>query len=353
MPANFTRRRDLFLDAGFLDPDVVLSAIAAEVSAIAPAAWDARQPAVRAALRERGAKLPHEQRRLARLVPEWLGERSGDLATALWLAREEHGEALDLPGFLFEVLESLLQASEPQALAFARFMLDVQFDWQRVYADSSLAYEFLREREPNPLVWRLLDELGRRGERLNVLELGCGIGNDAFGFLRSPLVDGYAGIDVSQEALDAFAARAAREKLRVQPTLLRGDFFSELERGHDVLLRTNVVYSYSSLHYFNSHELSRLYALVRSALLPSRGYFAFGIKGHGSVWEGQGLPLYRPDVWVNLDGQSRWFPSREALEQQLDRAGYEIRFHEMHDHWGYSELGRKDVFHFVLCSPRT
>jgi SAM-dependent methyltransferase len=352
MPANFTRRRDLFLDAGFIDPDAVLASLSKEVQAIAPGAWDARDPSVRAALRARAASLHQDQRRLARLLPEWLGARSGDLATALWLAREEHGEALDLPGFLFEVLDALLAVSEPQALAFARFMLDVEFDWQRVYRDPSLAYEFLRERDPNPLVWRLLDELERRGERLSVLELGCGIGNDAFGFLRSPLTDAYAGIDVSREALDGFAARVAKEKSRVAPRLLQGDFFTALERDPGLLAGANVVYSYSSLHYFNSHELSRLYALVRQLLPASRGYFAFGIKGRGSVWDGQGLPLYRPDVWVNFDGQSRWFPAREALQRQLDQAGYETRFHEMHEHWGYSELGRKDVFHFVLCSPR-
>jgi hypothetical protein len=144
----------------------------------------------------------------------------------------------------------------------------------------------------------------------------------------------------------------------------------------------NLVYSYSSLHYFSSGELARIHALVRRLLLdtasgraqgqpaeaaPERAgdrgaqphraprndvYFAFGIKGAGSVWEGQGLPLYRPDVWVNWDGQSRWFPSREALVRQLDRAGFELRFHELHAHWGYSEVGKKDVFHYVLCSPR-
>jgi SAM-dependent methyltransferase len=349
MPANFTRRRDLFLDAGFKDPDAVLTSLAAEVSAVAQGAWDARDPAVRSALQARVARLPPEQLRLAKLLPEWLSARAGDLATALWLAREEHGAALELPGFLFAVLLAL---PEPEALAFARFMLDVEFDWQRVYADRSLAYEFLREREPNPLVWRLLAEMEKRGERLKVLELGCGIGNDAFGFLRSPRVDAYLGIDVSQEALDGFAARAAREQLRVTPKLLQGDFFTTLTSNPQLFEGANVVYSYSSLHYFNSQELARLYALVRSLLPASRGYFAFGIKGHGSVWEGQGLPLYRPDVWVNLDGQSRWFPSREALQRQLDQAGFEIRFHEMHDHWGYSELGRRDVFHFVLCSPR-
>ena len=57
-------------------------------------------------------------------------------------------------------------------------------------------------------------------------------------------------------------------------------------------------------------------------------------------------------MWVNWDGQSRWFPSRDALSRQLDRAGYELFFHELHDHWGYSERGQRDVFHYVLASPR-
>ena len=28
---------------------------------------------------------------------------------------------------------------------------------------------------------------------------------------------------------------------------------------------------------------------------------------------GAGLPLYRPDVWVNWDGQSRWFPQKRGV----------------------------------------
>jgi hypothetical protein len=133
-----------------------------------------------------------------------------------------------------------------------------------------------------------------------------------------------------------------------------GDFVEVLEHRPGPAAGANLVYSYSSLHYFSSGELARIHALVRRLLLTSggEGFFAFAIKGAGSVWEGQGLPLYRPDVWVNWDGQSRWFPSREALDRQLDRAGFEVRFHELHDHWGYSEHGKRDVFHYVLCSPR-
>jgi SAM-dependent methyltransferase len=363
VPANFTRRRDLFLEAGFPDPDAVLAALAAEVALLAlPQAWDTGEPdrgldTLRAALAERVGRVPPEQRRLARHVPEWLSDRSGDLATALWLARAEHPADVDVPGYLLAVLDALAAAGRGRdALAYARFMLDLRFDWDRVYLEPSIAWEFLKEREPNPLVWRLLDVLSSRGDRARVLDLGCGVGNDAFGFLGSELVDGYAGVDVSTDALAAFRRRAERERPRVVPSLVQGDFLDVLEHPGEPAARSTLVYSYSSLHYFSSGELARIYALVRRLLGasagPGGGYLAFGIKGQGSVWDGQGLPLYRPDVWVNWDGQSRWFPSRDALVRQLDRAGFEVRFHELHDHWGYSELGKRDVFHYVLLSPR-
>jgi SAM-dependent methyltransferase len=399
MPANFTRRRDLFLDSGFADPDAVLSGLGRDVAALGlPAEWGTAMPAgglgaLRAALAPRLARLPEAQLRLARHVPEFVTARSGDLSTALWLARAEHGDSLDVPGFLLAVLDALAaEGREKDALAYARFMLDLRFDWARVYRDPRLAYEFTRPRDPNPLVWRLLEELGARGARLRVLELGCGVGNDAFGFLHAPIVDAYTGLDVSAEALREFEARTARERPPVRPALVRGDFVELLAAGEPPAPNVNLVYSYSSLHYFSSGELSRIYALVRQLLLertsgpaaaqpdaaaPERAgaegreatrpgtsrrsdraprsedrFFAFGIKGAGSVWEGQGLPLYRPDVWVNWDGQSRWFPSRDALDRQLDRAGFEVRFHELHSHWGYSEKGKRDVFHYVLCSPR-
>jgi SAM-dependent methyltransferase len=361
VPANFTRRRDLFLDAGFPDPDAALARLRREVASLGlPAEWETAAPAeglgaLRSVLAPRLAQVPADQLRLARHVPEFVADRSGDLAAVLWLARAEHGDALDLPGFLLAILDALAAAGrEREALAFGRFMLDLRFDWARVYRDPHLAYEFTRPRDPNPLVWRLLDELGLRGARLRVLELGCGVGNDAFGFLGAPIVEGYAGIDVSREALRAFEERWERERPPVRPALVQADFVEALSRAAPVAEGANLVYSYSSLHYFSSGELARIYGLVHRLLLsaPGDGFFAFGIKGAGSVWEGQGLPLYRPDVWINWDGQSRWFPSREALDRQLDRAGFEVRFHELHAHWGYSERGKKDVFHYVLCSPR-
>jgi SAM-dependent methyltransferase len=362
MPANYARRRDVFRDAGFADPDAILDHLAEEVRALGlspealVSATEGVLPWLRRLLSPRLERVPPEQRRLAQLVPEWISDRTGDLMTALWLPRAEHAGGFDVAGYLLGILDGLIAAGRNRdAVCYARFLLDFQFDWGDVYADPGLAYSFMKEREPNPLVWRLLDELGRRGERLRILELGCGIGNDAMAFLSSPLVEAYVGVDVSEQALAQFAERAGRAGARLRPTLLQGDFVDVLASGRPELGCVNLVYSYSSLHYFSSEELREIYGLLHWMLLrlqPAAGYLGFAIKGQGSVWEGQGLPLYRPDVWVNWDGQSRWFPSREALSRQLDAAGFEVRFHELHDHWGYSEVGRRDVFHYVLCSPR-
>lgn len=358
MPASFTRRRDLLVDAGFDDPDGSLRALVAEVEALGlrQVPLPLELGGLRSCLAPRLARVPAEQLRLARLLPAWLADRGGDLATALWLAREEHGSALDLPGFALAAWDALAAARrDAEVVAFGRFLLDLHAGWEELWRSPEVRHRFLRAREPNPLVWRLLEELAPRGGELRVLELGCGIGNDAFGFLQSPAVTSYLGVDLSQEALDAFGGRLAREPTRVSPELKRGDFLGLLRGGAAVLGAPSLVYSYSSLHYFSSAELAEIHRLVRELLRPRgpEGFFAFGIKGQGSVWDGQGLPLYRPDVWVNGDGQSRWFPGREALVRQLDRAGFEVRFHELHDHWGYSELGKRDVFHYVLCSPRS
>ena len=151
---------------------------------VAEAAPGGGLAALRAKLAPRLARVPTDQLRLAGLVPEWLGARSGDLATALWLARAEHGAALDLAGYVLGVLDALAASGrERDAAAAARFLLDLRFDWERVYADPHLAYEFLREREPEPA--RVAPPRGARtrGVRARVLELGCGVGNDAFGFL--------------------------------------------------------------------------------------------------------------------------------------------------------------------------
>jgi SAM-dependent methyltransferase len=355
MPANDARRLELLRDAGFPDPDTALNRLREDVGQLPlPGGAATEASTIRTALAERLARLPGDQARLAKLVPELIGDRSGDLATALWLARAQHGDALDLPGFALATLDALLASGrEMEGLALARFLLDGRFDWQQVYDSGTVPHEFLRPRDPNPLVWQLLDELSPY-RPLRVIELGCGIGNDALALLESPHVDRYLGIDVVPQAIEGFRRRVADAPHLTRPELVCGDF---AERLADPAVREagyNCVYAYSSLHYFASAELKRIFALVRSLLLAGgrTGFFAFGLKGTGSIWDGQGLPLYRPDVWINPDGQSRWFPSRQALAKELDAAGFEVRLHELHNHWGYSEKGKRDTFHYVVCTPR-
>lgn len=355
MPANDARRLELLHDAGFPEPVAVLKNLRKEVGALPLPGGDPQEAeTVRAALATRLSRLPAEQARLAKLIPELIVEKSGDLATALWLARAQFGQALDLPGFALAVLDAFLESGrESEGLALARFLLDGRFDWQKVYDSNTVPHEFLRPREANPLVWHVLDELVPY-RPLRVIELGCGIGNDAMAFLESPLVDRYLGIDVVPQAIETFQKRIESSPKPIAPRLVCGDFAKQLA---DPEIRDggyNCVYAYSSLHYFASAELRQIFSLVRALLFASGtpGFFAFGLKGTGSIWEGQGVPLYRPDVWINPDGQSRWFPSKAALAKELDKAGFEIRFHDLHNHWGYSEKGKRDTFHYVICSPR-
>lgn len=355
MSANDARRLELLIDAGFPDAETTLSRLREEVGRLPLPGGDPQEAeTVRSALADRIAQLPEDQGRLARLVPELIVDRSGDLATALWLARTQFGEALDLPGFALAVLDAFLASDrEAEGLALARFLLDGRFDWQKVYDTDTVPHEFLRPREPNPLVWQLLDDL-EAYQPLRVIELGCGIGNDGMALLESELVDRYLGIDVVPQAIEAFQKRVEEARPGTSHEFVCGDFAKVLGDPRVRGAGYNCVYAYSSLHYFASTELKRIFSLVRTLLLSSgpNGFFAFGLKGTGSIWDGQGVPLYRPDVWINPDGQSRWFPTKAALARELDAAGFEIRFHEMHNHWGYSEKGKRDTFHYVICSPR-
>jgi SAM-dependent methyltransferase len=330
MPANFTRRLDLFRDAGFADPQAAVEA-------------------VKALADPDPSPLPPSLARLAALCPEWLFMRQGDLATVLWLAAQEHGGTLPVRAFVQAMLaafESGGRIAEAQALR--RFLADVEFDFGHLYGEKGPAYGFFREREPNPFVFKLLEHFEGRAPGsgdLRILELGAGIGNDAVGFLGSPLVKAYVAVDLSDAQLAKAVARTAG---RVRP--LTGDFAALLQdpNGHG-LGDSNLIYSYSSLHYFNSTELSQILDRAHALLAPGRGHLAFAIKGAGSIWDGQGVPLYRPDVWINLDGQSRWFPSVKALDELMDRHGFATKLHELHEHWGYSEAGKKDLFHYVLA----
>jgi SAM-dependent methyltransferase len=368
MTANYTRRHDLFVDAGYSDPHTAIASIVEQARAIGLESAGAQLSVEEALERATNALEPTlspAHRSMLDGAVEWLFERNGDLAALLWLAGRlaPPSPQAPVPAMVFGLGRRLWLANRRvEAAALLRFFAQLDFDWGALYAQQGVAYGFFSPRDPNPLVWKLLEHAERRlethgdSERLRVLELGCGIGNDAAGFLQCPLVDSYEGIDISAAALERQRERtepARTSRPEVLYRLSRGDLLPMLRaRVSESAVRPNVIYSYSSLHYFNSTELLEIIELVRQLLPARRGLFAFGIKGKGSIWDGQGIPIYRPDVWLNHDGQSRWFPSRRALDSLLDRKGFELRLHEVHEHWGYSEAGKVDFFHYVICSPR-
>ena len=51
---------------------------------------------------------------------------------------------------------------------------------------------------------------------LNILELGCGNGNDAQGFIVSPMFNSYTGVDISEVAFKEHAERAKEFKKKTQ-----------------------------------------------------------------------------------------------------------------------------------------
>lgn len=379
MPAaNYTRRRDLFLDSGFTQPDLILAALLDEARACglidasgAQASASLEECLARAETRAQ-AHLSAELNSLLGKAPEFLFQRNGDLSTLLWLARNVGGSAATDPSmdpsmalFGFGLAGTLARRGfARESAALVRFLVALDFDYGELYKELGVAYGFFQARDPNPFVWKCLDFVEDRIRNtgktsfahLDILELGCGIGNDALGFLSSPLVRSYTGTDISRVALDAHEKRVAREKAKrpeVDHSLREGDFVGLLSQGAQAFPNpVNFIYSYSSLHYFSSEEVKEIFDLVAKFLRHTRGLFCFAIKGSGSVWDGQGVPMYRPDVWINNDGQSRWFPSEEAINHMIDRLGFEVLLHGRHEHWSYSEWGKPDNFHYVICSPR-
>ncbi|MBA2661933.1 MAG: class I SAM-dependent methyltransferase [Bradymonadaceae bacterium] len=371
MPANFTRRRDLFLDAGFSDAEQAIALLYEDAEQLGlvgtkqGVALGIEQSMERAAERV-DTMLSAPVRHLLDAAPEWIFERGGDLATLLWLARNlDQSEKFHLGALVFGLASRMWQRGfRRETAAMIRFLVAVDFDYGALYQEAGIAYGFFQPRDPNPLAWKLLDHVETRAqnmasdrlEHLHVLELGCGIGNDALGLLSSLRTASYVGCDISRIALDEHLGRVKPlldERPQLAHSLIEGDFVSALaDRKNAMLQRLNLIYSYSSLHYFSSGELAEIFKLVHEVLEAGVGLFCFAIKGKGSIWDGEGTALYRPDVWINYDGQSRWFPSRTSLAAMIDRHGFEILLHEWHEHWGYSEHGKRDLFHYVICSPR-
>ena len=205
MPANFTRRLDLFRDAGFPDPEGAVRELTAALAGKVPKAGGKDLAAVDAlttALAEarQGLVLPLELTRLALLVPELLFERQGDLATLLWLAGKEHAGTLPLGPFMLGPSGLLPPGAAPKKMASA-LLVDVEFGTNSSTRRKGRATASFASASPTPSSSSCSSYFEARPGGLTILDLGAGIGNDALGFLGSAKVERYFAADLSADEL--------------------------------------------------------------------------------------------------------------------------------------------------------
>ena len=366
--ANYTRRLDLFKDSGFDQPEIYVDFMVNLSKELGLNNFDLNDNASKDKISKwADENLSWMLKPLTQSSVPYLIERKGDLATLFWMAKQLHNEikANEMAAYILRICLNFQDASyKDEALALLKFLVNVDFEYGDLYKELGVSHGFFRVREPNPFVWKILSVVKNRIESgalsadhmLEILELGCGNGNDAQGFFTSKLFSSYTGVDISDVALTEHNERS-QDYLSKNPDkgyeLCNEDFIGKLDQlSKNKKREYNLIYSYSSLHYFNSEEVELIFSLAKKILEPGKGLFCFAIKGKGSIWDGEGVSLYRPDVWINYDGQSRWFPSKSKLAAMLDSYGYEIIDHSIFEHWSYSKLGEPDNFHYCICSPR-
>ena len=366
--ANYTRRLDLFKDSGFDKPEIYVDFMVHLSKELGLKNFDLTDANSREKINHwADENLSWMLKPLTQSSVSYLIERKGDLATLFWMAKQLHNDIKpnEMAAYILRICLNFQNGGhKDEALALLKFLVNVDFEYGDLYKELGVSHGFFRVREPNPFVWKILATVKARTESgalsgehmLDILELGCGNGNDAQGFFTSDFFSAYTGVDISDVALKEHNERSQvflKNNADKGYELCNEDFIGKLNALSKQKEKTyNLIYSYSSLHYFNSEEVELIFALAKKILEPGKGLFCFAIKGKGSIWDGEGVSLYRPDVWINYDGQSRWFPSKSKLASMLDSYGYEIIDHSIFEHWSYSKLGEPDNFHYCICSPR-
>lgn len=127
--------------------------------------------------------------------------------------------------------------------------------------EAVVEHDYMLHAELIELLGRWAEEFGRP---LKILDLGCGDAYLATQAFRAADVEGYEGLDLSEEA-----ARRARERLQIWPgrTEIKNGNFSELIAGVPGGSMNLVLASYS-LHHFHSLQKTALLAQCFRVLEP-------------------------------------------------------------------------------------
>ncbi len=201
-------------------------------------------------------------------------------------------------------------------------------------------FELAEKKNPTEFAGHVVAKSGltfARGK--NVLSLGPGSGRDEKLFLGAEAKKTQM-VDKSGHMLKKLKATKEGLKSELQ------DRFEVPERTEDMLEvlsrmeqngeTVDIIYSHSTLHYFDDDQLQEIFRLCKACLNPG-GHLAFAIKGPKATFDGQGIRLTCQEsqfvdvhgtdataehrtmksAWLNPDGQIRFFRDSSRIRHMV------------------------------------
>jgi SAM-dependent methyltransferase len=147
------------------------------------------------------------------------------------------------------------------------------------------------------------------GEKLSILDIGCGNGRDAF-YLVNNLRCDVLGLDISKEAIDIAKERAREAQTKNVKFQCRS--YTGLRAGkYDIVLCASVY------HFLNREAREEFRKVVKSSLKTGAMLFLSTLSVNDSEYYGKGTPVkgepnsFRDDVYVH-------FSTKEELTRDFD-----------------------------------
>ncbi len=199
-------------------------------------------------------------------------------------------------------------------------------------------YNYTKIHTPNPLAERLVrQKIVSAGK--TVLELGCGSGRDMISFVSAGARG--IGVDMSITALIKLL-QSKKERCICSPLEIHNTDFSEVLEN---TFGCDVIYSYSTLHYYTDDDLSRLLRLIHDALKHD-GVFAFAVK---SQKDGFFSAKNDETLQTCADGVRRRFFTEDELFLLLEEARFDVIDHRKTIIKGYDFPGNVSEFHEIIA----
>ena len=164
--ANYTRRLDLFKDSGFSEPGPFVDFMVNLSDELGIENLNIDDEENIKTIREWSNKnLSWMLKPLTESSVPYLIDRSGDLATLFWMAKQLHKDIKpnEMAAYILSIYLNFLDKNyKKEALALVKFLINVDFDYGDLYKDLGVSHGFFRVREPNPFVWKILSILKKK-----------------------------------------------------------------------------------------------------------------------------------------------------------------------------------------------